>query len=411
MIHPDMATMLVVRRDRRADRAPRCCATLAREIADVSFNCATVDGDTSTNDSFVLAATGTRADARRSRAPTIRALAPLRAARRPRSPSRSRRRSCATAKARPSSSPIRVEGGRDVAECRRIAFAHRAFAARQDRVLRLRPEPRPHRLRDRQRRGAPISIRRACRSGSTTCSSSSAAARAASYREEDGQRVMKQDEITVRVDARPRRRRRRPSGPATSRTTTSRSTPTTGADVRLGDANSAALFARARRHARARRSACCRRRAADPTGSAHRVPLAQARGPRLPAGGRASARDPPRRSRRDRRAEARDRRATRGSSSPACRRTTCCSPARAAPASRRWSRRCSPSTRRKGLRLIEVDKADLVDLPDIVDRVAGAPRALHRVLRRPHVRRRRARLQGAQGDARRLDRRRRRRTC
>ena len=42
-------------------------------------------------------------------------------------------------------------------------------------------------------------MRRACRSGSTTCWSSKPAARAASYREEDGQRVMKGDEITVRV--------------------------------------------------------------------------------------------------------------------------------------------------------------------------------------------------------------------
>ena len=42
-----------VRRDRRADRAARCSRRLAREVADVSFNCATVDGDTSTNDSFV----------------------------------------------------------------------------------------------------------------------------------------------------------------------------------------------------------------------------------------------------------------------------------------------------------------------------------------------------------------------
>ena len=33
-------------------------ATLVREVADVSFNGATVDGDTSTNDSFVIAATG-----------------------------------------------------------------------------------------------------------------------------------------------------------------------------------------------------------------------------------------------------------------------------------------------------------------------------------------------------------------
>ena len=35
----------------------------------------------------------------------------------------------------------------------------------------------------------------------------------------------------------------------------------------------------------------------------------------------------------------------------------------------------------RGLRLIEVDKADLVDLPDIAERVEGRPRAVRRVLR------------------------------
>ena len=56
----------------------------------------------------------------------------------------------------------------------------------------------------------------------------------------------------------------------------------------------------------------------------------------------------------------------------------------------------------QGLRLIEVDKVDLVDLPDIVELVAGPVRALRRLLRRPELRRRRARLQGAQIDPRRL---------
>ena len=59
----------------------------------------------------------------------------------------------------------------------------------------------------------------------------------------------------------------------------------------------------------------------------------------------------------------------------------------------------------KGLRLIEVDKADLTDLPDIADRLVRLAVPLHRLLRRSDVRRRRGRLQGAQGDARRLDRR------
>ena len=56
----------------------------------------------------------------------------------------------------------------------------------------------------------------------------------------------------------------------------------------------------------------------------------------------------------------------------------------------------------QGLRLIEVDKADLVDLPDLVDLVAERPGALHRLLRRPQLRRGRARLQGAEERARRL---------
>jgi glutamate N-acetyltransferase/amino-acid N-acetyltransferase len=57
MIRPDMATMLgFVVTD--AAVAPSLLADLARELADASFNRITVDGDTSTNDSFIVAATG-----------------------------------------------------------------------------------------------------------------------------------------------------------------------------------------------------------------------------------------------------------------------------------------------------------------------------------------------------------------
>ena len=57
MIHPNMATMLgYVATD--AAIAPAPMQQLVKEIADVSFNCVTVDGDTSTNDSFILIATG-----------------------------------------------------------------------------------------------------------------------------------------------------------------------------------------------------------------------------------------------------------------------------------------------------------------------------------------------------------------
>ena len=47
---------------------------------------------------------------------------------------------------------------------------------------------------------SPTSTRPGSTSSSTTCTSSRAAAARPSYREEDGQRVMKQSEITVRVD-------------------------------------------------------------------------------------------------------------------------------------------------------------------------------------------------------------------
>jgi glutamate N-acetyltransferase / amino-acid N-acetyltransferase len=57
MIRPNMATMLgYVATD--AAVAPSLMNTLARQLADSSFNRVTVDGDTSTNDSFVVVATG-----------------------------------------------------------------------------------------------------------------------------------------------------------------------------------------------------------------------------------------------------------------------------------------------------------------------------------------------------------------
>jgi len=76
MIRPNMATMLgFLATD--AAIAPDLLPTLARELADGSFNRITIDGDTSTNDSFVVVAThqpgmplsprGPRPKARRSR--------------------------------------------------------------------------------------------------------------------------------------------------------------------------------------------------------------------------------------------------------------------------------------------------------------------------------------------------------
>jgi glutamate N-acetyltransferase/amino-acid N-acetyltransferase len=57
MIHPNMATLLGYLATDAAISQPVLDA-LVRHAADRSFNCITVDGDTSTNDSFVLIATG-----------------------------------------------------------------------------------------------------------------------------------------------------------------------------------------------------------------------------------------------------------------------------------------------------------------------------------------------------------------
>ncbi|HMF33317.1 MAG TPA: bifunctional glutamate N-acetyltransferase/amino-acid acetyltransferase ArgJ [Candidatus Lokiarchaeia archaeon] len=57
MIHPNMATLLVcIATDASVD--PVLLQDIVREAADVSFNCITVDGDTSTNDTLLLLANG-----------------------------------------------------------------------------------------------------------------------------------------------------------------------------------------------------------------------------------------------------------------------------------------------------------------------------------------------------------------
>jgi len=57
MIRPDMATMLgFIATDARVPQ--KALQALLERVAERSFNCITVDGDTSTNDSLILAATG-----------------------------------------------------------------------------------------------------------------------------------------------------------------------------------------------------------------------------------------------------------------------------------------------------------------------------------------------------------------
>lgn len=120
MIHPDMATMLgFLATD--AAIAQGLMNQLVRDIADVSFNCVTVDGDTSTNDSFVLIATGQAnnpeiEDIRSAEYAVLKsALSEIAIL-------------LAQAMARDGEGAtkfisVTIESGRDVAECKQIAFA------------------------------------------------------------------------------------------------------------------------------------------------------------------------------------------------------------------------------------------------------------------------------------------------
>ncbi|OGA37914.1 MAG: bifunctional ornithine acetyltransferase/N-acetylglutamate synthase [Betaproteobacteria bacterium RIFCSPLOWO2_12_FULL_68_19] len=116
MIRPDMATMLgFVFTDARVPR--KRLDAMVRNAADRSFNCITVDGDTSTNDAFVLAATGRGPDAssRRDLAGVEEAVGSV-------------AQSLAQAIVRDAEGAtkfvtVRVERGRSPDECRRVAYA------------------------------------------------------------------------------------------------------------------------------------------------------------------------------------------------------------------------------------------------------------------------------------------------
>jgi glutamate N-acetyltransferase / amino-acid N-acetyltransferase len=196
MIHPDMATMLAfVATDAPVDAA--VLDLLARDIADVSFNGATVDGDTSTNDSFVIAASGKAAlpriaDPRDPRIGTLRQALEAVAV------------DLAQAIVRDGEGAtkfiaVRVEGGRDAIECRRVAFAiahsplvKTAFFASDPNLGRIVCAIGNAAADDLDPSGVSFwldDVLVVDRGG-----------RAASYTEDQGQRVMQQPEITVRVD-------------------------------------------------------------------------------------------------------------------------------------------------------------------------------------------------------------------
>lgn len=195
MIRPNMATMLgFLATDACVSQA--VMHQLALELAEGSFNRVTVDGDTSTNDSFVVIASNKAAHA------TIESLDSaegrvLRAA------MLVVARQLAQAIVRDGEGAtklitIQVEGGKTSAECRLVAYAiahsplvKTAFFASDPNLGRILAAVGYAGIADLDQTGIDLyldEVHVALKGG-----------RHPAYREEDGQRVMKQSEITVRV--------------------------------------------------------------------------------------------------------------------------------------------------------------------------------------------------------------------
>ena len=195
MIRPNMATMLgFMATD--ACVAPAVMQQLARELADGSFNRVTIDGDTSTNDSFVVVATNKAAHAPITSLASAEGQA-LKAAMLAVS------QKLAQAIVRDGEGAtkfitVQVEGGKTGEECRKVAYAiahsplvKTAFYASDPNLGRILAAVGYAGIDDLDQTGIDLSlddVHVAIQGG-----------RNPAYREEDGQRVMKQSEITVRV--------------------------------------------------------------------------------------------------------------------------------------------------------------------------------------------------------------------
>lgn len=196
MIRPNMATMLgFIATD--AVIAPALLQPLVREAADLSFNRITIDGDTSTNDAFLLVATHqaghvpietlASAEAAALRAAVIEVAQAL-----------------AQAIVRDGEGAtkfitVTIAGGRDEAECRLAAYAiahsplvKTAFFASDPNLGRILAAVGYAGIDDLDPANIDLyldDVHVVHRGG-----------RRPEYREQDGQRVMKQSEITVKVD-------------------------------------------------------------------------------------------------------------------------------------------------------------------------------------------------------------------
>ncbi len=195
MIRPNMATMLgFLATDARID--PALVQPLARDLAEQSFNRITIDGDTSTNDSFVVVATQRAAHAPITSWDSADGQA-LKAA------MASVAQQLAQAIVRDGEGAtkfitVRVEGGKTGAECRQVAYAiahsplvKTAFFASDPNLGRILAAVGYAGIDDLEQSGIDLyldDVHVAVQGG-----------RNPDYREEDGQRVMQQSEITVRV--------------------------------------------------------------------------------------------------------------------------------------------------------------------------------------------------------------------
>ncbi|HPM65123.1 MAG TPA: bifunctional glutamate N-acetyltransferase/amino-acid acetyltransferase ArgJ [Piscinibacter sp.] len=196
MIRPNMATMLgFIATD--AAIAPHLMQELVREAADRSFNRITIDGDTSTNDSFVLIATHQAGNAPIAQAES-RDGALLREA------LIAVAQQLAQAIVRDGEGAtkfitVRVDGGRSKEECRQAAYAiahsplvKTAFFASDPNLGRILAAVGYAGITDLDQSTIDMFL--------DDVHVVHQGGRRPEYREEDGARVMKQSEITVRID-------------------------------------------------------------------------------------------------------------------------------------------------------------------------------------------------------------------
>ena len=196
MIRPNMATMLgFVATD--AVIAPALMQALAREAADQSFNRITIDGDTSTNDSFVLIATQLA-----GHAPITQLESPEGALLREAVFAVSRQLAQAIVRDGEGATKfitVRIDGGRTKDECRLAAYAiahsplvKTAFFASDPNLGRILAAVGYAGIADLDQALIDLfldEVHVVVNGG-----------RHPAYQEAEGQRVMKQAEITIRVD-------------------------------------------------------------------------------------------------------------------------------------------------------------------------------------------------------------------